>query len=428
MKKFLPIILSIILIFSSLSTAFSEETPYISSEAGILIDYDSGKILYSKNADQKMYPASTTKVMTALLTLERTNLSDKVVIDYDLGYIDGNSMSIKKGEVFTVEELLRVVLVRSANDACVVLANYISGSTEEFAKLMNQRAKELGAKNTHFNNPNGLPDPNHYTSAYDLSLIAKEAMKYEKFREIVKTPSIELPPTPQTPEGRSFKNSNRFLWGTGGSNTMEYKGQIVNIKYDLVDGIKTGFTSVARQCLISSGQKNGFRLISVVLKSEGKDVYRDSRSLLEYGFENYSLKNVIKKDQIMGNKIIPFSKEKEVKYAPTRDFNILLKNNEKIKGLNIDKKIILNKNLNSSIKKGDIIGKVELYQYNEIISKVNLMALNDITPILVKYPNINKLIKIGFILLKILLGIIFLLIVIKFTRPKKRKKRIFKRA
>ncbi|SHG88761.1 D-alanyl-D-alanine carboxypeptidase family protein [Tepidibacter thalassicus] len=424
MKKFVSIFLTIILISSSFLTIFGEENIQITSEAAILIDYNTGKILYGKNIHKKMYPASTTKVMTALLTLENGNLTDKITIDYDLGYIDGSSMYIKKGETFTVEELLKAMLIRSANDAAVVLAKYISGSIDEFVKLMNKRAKELGAKNTHFNNPNGLPDENHYTSAYDLSLIAKEAMKHKKFREIVKTPYIKFPPTEQYPYERFFRNSNRFLWGVGGYNTMEYKGKIVNIKYDLVDGIKTGYTSIARQCLISSGQKDGFRLISVVLKSEGKDVYRDSRTLLDYGFENYSLNKIINKNKIIGTKKIPFTKEKTLKYGSNNDFNIVLKKDEDI--TNISTKIKLNQNINIPIKKGDIVGKIEIYQDKKIISKINLVALNNVNSILFNL-DINKLLKKTLLILKISLkiitGLIIVCLLIRYLNKKIRKKK-----
>ncbi len=420
MKKITLLFLSFVLALLSFSFSFAEAKPSISSEAGILLDYESGKILYGKNIHKKMYPASTTKVMTALLTLERANLSDRVIIDYDLGYIDGSSMFLKKGEIFTVEELLKVLLIRSANDVAVVLANHISGSTEEFAKLMNKRAKELGAKETHFANPNGLPDPNHYTSAYDLALIAREAMKHEKFREIVKTPFIKIPPTMETPETRTFRNSNRLLWGIGGRNTMEYKGKIINIKYDLVDGIKTGFTNVARQCLISSGEKNDFRLISVVLKSEGKNVYIDTRTLLDYGFDNYTAEKIIYKEEVAGSKKVPLSKEKVVNYGPTKDFHVLLKNDEDIQ--NIKKKIILQEDLNAPIEKGEIIGKMEIYDNKKKIGKVNLMALNSITPTFIKYPILNKFKTIFLSFIKILLIIFILFLFIVGIKKKKRKR------
>ncbi|SHJ51377.1 D-alanyl-D-alanine carboxypeptidase family protein [Tepidibacter formicigenes] len=424
MKKFISLFLIIILISLSLLTAFSQEKPSIASESGILIDYNTGKILYGKNIHKKMYPASTTKVITALLTLENGNLDDKITIDYDLGYIDGSSMYIKKGETFTVEELLKAMLIRSANDAAVVLANYISGSVDEFTKLMNKRVKELGGKNSHFNNPNGLPDENHYTSAYDLSLIAREAMKYDKFREIVKTPYIKFSPTEYYPYERFFRNTNRFLWGVGGRNTMEYKGQIVNIKYDLIDGIKTGYTNVARQCLISSGEKDGFRLISVVLKSEGKDVYRDSRTLLDYGFENYSLKKIVSKKEIIGSKEISFTKERTLKYGPATDFNIVLRKDEDAK--NISKKIILNPKLNIPIKKGETIGKIEVYQNKKIISKINLISLNDVNSVLFNL-DINKLLRKSLTILKIsleiLIGLIIVCLLIRFINKKIRKKK-----
>ncbi|KXZ40117.1 D-alanyl-D-alanine carboxypeptidase (penicillin-binding protein 5/6) [Alkalithermobacter thermoalcaliphilus JW-YL-7 = DSM 7308] len=386
MYKLLSIVLSLLFLFD-INFAYGQTPLYISAEAGILIEYETGTILFEKNAHKRMYPASTTKVVTALLVLENAKLDDIVKIDYDLGYIDGSSMYLKKGESFTVRQLLECLLIKSANDAAVALANHVSGSVEEFAHLMNKRALELGCKNSHFTNPNGLPDPKHYSSAYDLALFAKEAMKYEVFREIVKTPYLRIPPTPQTPNERVFRNSNRFLWGEGGRHTIDYKGKTVNIKYDVIDGIKTGYTNVARQCLISSGQINNTRVISVVLKAEGKNIYIDSRKLIDYGLENYKLENIFSKEQIIGNKLIPLSKENTIKYGPSDDCKVLLRKDENLSKIHTN--IVLDPNLSAPIKYNDIIGKIQIYKDNSLIYETNLIALSDATPILVKYYNLN---------------------------------------
>ncbi len=407
MKKITSLILVILLISSSFIISFSDEKPSVLGESAILMDYDTGKILYGKNIHKKMYPASTTKVMTALLTLENCDLDEVVTIDYDLGYIDGSGIYIKQGESFTVETLLRALLIKSANDAAVVLANHISGSTEEFANLMNKKSEELGTKNTHFNNPNGLPDENHYTSSYDLALIAGEAMKYDKFREIVKSTYIKIPASEQYPYDRVFKSTNKFLWGVRGGNTIEYKGSIVDIKYDLVDGIKTGYTDVARKCLISSGQKDKFRLISVVLKSEGNEVYKDSRTLLDYGFDNYTEHNIINKDTEIGSKKISFTKEKILKYKAQEDFNIVTKKYENID--NIKTKIILKEPIEIPIKKGDNIGKIQILRDNKVISAVNLVASEDVNSILGNI-DINKLLRILWFTTKIILLISFIVV------------------
>ncbi|OPJ55573.1 D-alanyl-D-alanine carboxypeptidase family protein [Alkalithermobacter paradoxus] len=414
MRKFLLILLPILMLFSNSLVSFAYTSPHISAEAGILIEYETGTILYEKNAHQKMYPASTTKVITALLVLENANLDDKVVIDYDLGYIDGSSMYLKKGESFTVKELLECLLIKSANDSAVALANHISGSVEEFSKLMNKRAKELGCKNSNFTNPNGLPDPNHYSTAYDLALFAKEAMKHDVFREIVKTPYLRIPPTEQTPNERVFRNSNRLLWGQGGRNTMDYKGKTVDIKYDVIDGIKTGYTNLARQCLISTGEKDGIRVISVVLKTEGKNVYIDTRTLIDYGIDNYKLENVLFKNQVLGNKLIPLSKENTINYGPADNYKILLRKNENIGNVRTD--INLSPNLSAPIKYGDTVGKIKVYRDNNVLSEIDLIALSDATPILVKYSTLNTFYKTGITLLKIVILCLFIFTFIKINK------------
>ncbi|NLK90627.1 MAG: D-alanyl-D-alanine carboxypeptidase, partial [Clostridiales bacterium] len=209
--KYLSIIIIITLISTFIPIAvFAQDAPTIEAPNVILIDYETGKVLFDKNAHRQAYPASTTKVMTAVLTLENADLNDKVTIDYDL-YVDGSSMFLLKGESFTVGELLKALLIKSANDCAEALAIHISGSVEKFVEMMNKRAKELGALNTNFVNPHGLTDPNHVTTAYDLAMIAKHAMTFDTFREIVSTTMVSLDATEQTPEARIYRNTNKFL-------------------------------------------------------------------------------------------------------------------------------------------------------------------------------------------------------------------------
>ena len=193
--RHLLIIIIITLIATLIPNIVSaQNTPTITAPHGVLIDYETGNVLFSKNAHKQAYPASTTKVMTAILTLENANLNDRVTIDYDL-YVEGSSMFLLKGESFTVEELLKALLIKSANDCAEALAIHITGSVEKFVEMMNKRAKELGALNTNFVNPHGLADPNHVTTAYDLAMIAKHAMTFDTFREIVSTTMLNLDAT-----------------------------------------------------------------------------------------------------------------------------------------------------------------------------------------------------------------------------------------
>ncbi|KDR94090.1 D-alanyl-D-alanine carboxypeptidase family protein [Peptoclostridium litorale] len=429
-KKIFAILMSISIVLSSIviSNAQTPAAPDITSEAGVLIDYQAKEILYNKNAFKKMYPASTTKVMTALLTLENCkNLDEIVNIDYDLSNVGGSSMYIKQGESFTVRQLLEFMLIRSANDATVALANHIGGSIDEFKDLMNNRAKELGCKTTHFNNPNGMPDENHYTSAYDLALIASEAMQHDEFRRIVKSKDVKLAPTEQTPVWRVYKNSNRFLWGTGGGNQINYRNQWINIKYDLIDGIKTGYTNAAGNCLISSGEKDGMRLVSVILKSQGSNVYLDSRTIIDFGFENYHFEQYISKDKVLGEKDIFFSKEKKLKYSLSRDIGFVVENGQTLDSLNLKYNIVLNEDIKPPLKSGDIVGYVEIYKADTLSSKENLISVSDLNSLSLLSMAKNIVLKLLKYLLILAASLISLCFMVRFVNinvlRKKRKKK-----
>ncbi|WP_417202924.1 D-alanyl-D-alanine carboxypeptidase family protein [Acetoanaerobium sticklandii] len=347
--------------------------PDISAEAAILIEIDSGEILYEKNANVPMYPASTTKIMTALLALEHLNLEDKITVPEDMGPADGSAMYLLPGEVFTVRELLDGLLVKSANDAAVLLARTISGDIQSFATLMNQRAKDIGCTNTSFANPNGLHDPSHTISAHDMALIAREAMKNATFRELVSQVNVTLDETPQTPEKRYFRNTNRFLWSTS---KIIYNNEYIPIKYEVVDGIKTGYTGEAGNCLVSSGKKNNIRVISVVFKASGYDVYRDSRLLLDYGFDNFEKKTLIKKDTVLGSQPINYSSQGSLEYGTKEDFVVpYLKSSLPV----YNTKIMLN-DLKLPISKGDIVGKLVISN-DKSTNELTLFALNNVESI-----------------------------------------------
>lgn len=347
--------------------------PDISAEAAILIEIDSGEILYEKNANAPMYPASTTKIMTALLAIEHLNLEDKITVPEDMGPADGSAMYLLPGEVFTVRELLDGLLVKSANDAAVLLARTISGDIQSFATLMNQRAKDIGCTNTSFANPNGLHDPSHTISAHDMALIAREAMKNATFRELVSQVNVTLDETPQTPEKRYFRNTNRFLWSTS---KIIYNNEYIPIKYEVVDGIKTGYTGEAGNCLVSSGKKNNIRVISVVFKASGYDVYRDSRLLLDYGFDNFEKKTLIKKDTVLGSQPINYSSQGSLEYGTKEDFVVpYLKSSLPV----YNTKIMLN-DLKLPISKGDIVGKLVISN-DKSTNELTLFALNNVESI-----------------------------------------------
>lgn len=296
MKKKIYLFFIIFLFFCSSSVlGVSSNNLNINAESCILVESSTGNILYEKNSKQKMYPASTTKVLTALLVLEKGKLTDTVTISNTAsssltdGYI---TPYISSGEEFTVEQLLNVLLIPSGNVAGNALAEYVSGSIDDFCSLMNIRAKELGCVNSHFTNPYGKHDENHYSCAYDLYLITKEAMKYDAFREIVSKTSYTLAPSNKHPaDDRTLYSTNDLIKPKSSS------------YYEYAIGIKTGYTSQAKECLISSAVKDNMTLYAVILgdtKSSSGYSYRysDAKKLFDFGFNNYLFRTIKSKDSI----------------------------------------------------------------------------------------------------------------------------------
>lgn len=280
----------------------------IYSESAILMEQKTGKILYEKDIYARKYPASTTKILTGIIALEKCNLdekamaSDKAVNTIKSGYSTAN---IQVGEVFTIGELLDVMLIHSANEAANIIAEHISGSIEEFSNVMNAKAKELGCLNSNFVNPNGMHDENHYSTAYDLAVITRYCMKNEKFREILTKMECSLPQTELCQEPRIYKNTNSLLI----SDNRYY--------YPYCIGGKTGFTTPAKNCLTSSSNKDGFETISVVLHAEATEDglsarYTDTIKLFEYGYSNYNLNDILEEYDTIEYNEIPKEKDDTV--------------------------------------------------------------------------------------------------------------------
>lgn len=390
-----------------------------------MIESETGKILFDKNAKQKAFPASTTKIMTGLLAIENLDLEKSITVPEDFQLVDGSSMYLLPGETFKVRELIQAVLIHSANDACVLLAIEISGSVDSFVQLMNQKAAELGATNTHFVNPHGLHDDNHYTTAYDMAIIAREAMKNDEFRKIVGQSSLILPETPKTPEKRIYNNTNRFLWS---NSEIIYKNQYIPIKYDIIDGIKTGYTLEGGNCLVASGIKNDMRLISVVYNSNGFEMYRDSRIILDYGFDNFSVQNIITAGEVLGSENIKNSIQEKVDFAIMQDVSNLMK---KGGSPEFEKTIKLNE-FKLPIKKGDKIGTLGITIDGET-DYYDLIALNDVESIFTfKYlkslfANKGSFIHKVIVVVAILLFLIILAFTIRFINIRRNKRRRYRK-
>lgn len=382
-RKYFIILLSIIFLLNQVPTfaVATEETNIddtsdhleIFGEGAILIDGNSGQILYEKNPHLQLYPASTTKIMTAILAIELGNMEDIVTVDQEVvDLTDGTHIALEPGEQATLDELLKVMLIGSANDAALAIAKHISGSIDVFIELMNNKAKEIGAKNTNFVNPNGLHDDNHVSTAYDLALIGQYAMKNDTFRNIVKEYIYTLEPTNKKEEPRFLKSNNRLIYS---SRKINVNGDIIPTKYEGANGIKTGFTKKAQSCLVSSVENNNGYLIAVVLKSDGQNLFSDTHKLFNYGFENFENKQLTFKNEFVEN--FPIKNGNPSYIAGVVKENLFY-NAKKGESQDIKKEIKLVENLELPLKKGDKIGTLEYYIGDNLVGDVDIVSTADV--------------------------------------------------
>ena len=383
-NKFLAFAISLITVLSCMASVFAEpndiymesnelDAPTIKSEAAILVDMKTGRVLYSKNAEDQKFPASTTKIMTAILALEYGNLNDVVTANISaLSPItnEDSHMGILIGEQLTLEQLLYGMLVYSANDAANVIATHIGGTPENFVELMNQKAQEIGATNTHFVNAYGIHDENHYTTAEDMVIMARYAMQNDKFREIVKTPIYKIPATEKYTSERNLPNTNLFV---SSYRSAEFYNKNVT-------GIKTGSTNDAGYCLVTSAEAEGTELLTVVFKAPNKSTsYTDSKALLDLGFKNYTYQNIaVAGESVHDSKEVKIAKNDTcVALTVSEDIGALLPKDINIKDV-IEVIEEIPDEIKAPVKKGDVIGKIT-YRYNgEEIGTANLVALNDV--------------------------------------------------
>lgn len=333
-----------------------------------------GKILYEKNAREKRYPASTTKIMTAILALEHRSLTDTLAVSYDAistvpaGYSHAN---LQLDEVLTMEQLLNVLLIPSANDAANVIAEDIAGSVESFASMMNTKAREIGCENTNFVNPNGVHNENHYSTAYDLALIGRYAMKNDIFRKIVSTVRYTLPTTNKyDKENRTFVNTNRLV------------NEKSNQYYKYTTGIKTGYTDAAGNCIVASAKKDDMELICVIMGA-GSDLTTDTNkfddciSLFNYGFGNYKYETLCNANDVF-RVVSPRNASKD-----TKSLNVLFETDidalvdANTVSTDLLPEVHLDDNLKAPITKGSVVGSVS-YTIDGINYTTNLIAGQDI--------------------------------------------------
>ena len=304
MKKLLALLMAVLVMTGCFWSAVkpvsaASQLPNIQAEAYILIDMTTGEILTEKNPEETLYPASTTKMMTAILAIENLDLNASWTADPEVYATGGSRLTLINGEECKIRDVLYATMVKSANDGAVFLGKATAGTTEAFLEMMNNKAAELGCVNTHFANPNGLHLENHYSCAGDLAKIALYCMKNETFRDIVKTPSYTMPATNLSSE-RTVQNTNLLLYDCTESNKVSVNGQLRYCKYDGILGIKTGYTPEAQGCLVSAAERDGTSLLCVVLKSTTMGRFSDSIALLDWGFENFRTERVMESGRDMG--------------------------------------------------------------------------------------------------------------------------------
>ena len=340
------------------------------AKSAILIESSTGEVLYSKNANQRLAPASMTKMMSLIIIMENIengNLkwNDIVVVSKNAAGMGGSQIFLEANEMMTVEDLVKGICVASGNDATVALAERIAGTEASFVKLMNDKAKKMGLKNTNFVNSTGLDANNHYSSAYDMAVIARELVKHEK---VLKFSSIY--------EDYLRKNTENSFWLVNTNKLVKY--------YSYIDGLKTGYTAGAGYCLTATGKKRGMRLISVVMGEETNEKRSsDTMAMMDYGFNMYNVTTIVDKEKSLGMVKVYLGEREQVDiYAKE---NIIVLNNSQKEKKNVTYEIKTDK-IVAPVKVGDKIGKIEVYEDSRFSYEIELLIMDE-----VKKANIFKI-------------------------------------
>ena len=332
------------------------------AKSAILIESSTGEILYSKNQNERLAPASMTKIMSLILimdNIEKGNLkwNDMVVVSKNAASMGGSQIFLEANEMMSVEDLVKGICVASGNDATVALAEKIAGTEGAFVKLMNAKAKELGLNNTNFVNSTGLDAEGHYSTAYDMAMMAKELVRHEKILEFS---SIY--------EDYLRKNSSNSFWLVNTNKLVKF--------YSYIDGLKTGFTSNAGYCLTATGKKKNMRLISVVMGEESTEKRTaDTLAMLDYGFNMYSIDTIVKHDKSLGKVKVNMGDREYTDIISKKDISILNNSQKEKKNITYE---IKTDNIIAPVKVGDTVGKISVYENGTFKYNVALTVSNDV--------------------------------------------------
>ncbi len=325
--------------------------PYVSAHSAILMDFESGDVIYDRDAHKQRPPASTTKVLTAIIALEMAELEEVTTVSDKAGQVGESSLHLNKGNKLKLSELIEGALVKSGNDACVAIAEQTAGSLDDFVRMMNLKAVALGAVNSNFVNPHGLPDKNHYATAYDLAIIARYAMKNPSFCKYV-SQKISTINYEQPQKSQIIKNTNKLLWN-----------------YPFADGIKTGTTNAAGKCLIASASKDGRRLICVVLNAP--DRFGDAKRLLEWGFEHTEIIQIGNK----GDMITTYSGSgMRIPAVLGEDLTLCL---EKAKINDLRLQAEFGQGIYPPVHQGEVIGSYNILLGEKLVKQIPLVSQQD---------------------------------------------------
>lgn len=364
-KRQISYLIITLMFLLSISTAYAKEDKLdISAKSAILLDASSGKIIYEKNIDERLPPASITKVMVMLLAMEdiengKISLNDEVTVSKKASDMGGSQLFLHEGETQTIEDLLKSIAIRSANDSSVALGEHLGEGLDSFIERMNERAKELGMKNTNFKNTTGLPHEDHYSTSYDISLMSRELLKYPQTNEWLTTWMTDIKVGKKKDVNQTLVNTNKLIRFYEGAN-----------------GIKTGFTNEAKFCLSASAKRGKLNLISVILGGETSEKrFDEAKSLLDYGFQNFDSVTVNKKDDVIKNIPVSKGKLKEVDLILREDIDILVKkgNDEKI-----EREINLPEDIKAPFRENQVVGDLVIKIDGKEIAKEKIVCSKEV--------------------------------------------------
>lgn len=325
--------------------------PPVGSRTAVLIDAATGQVLFDKAARQRMFPASTTKILTAIVALEKGNLTDTVTVSEKAWGQEGSSAYLEIGEKQTLEDLLYALMLPSGNDAATAIAEHVAGTEERFAALMNQKAREIGAKDSNFVTPHGLHNPNHYTTAYDLAVITQYAMKNPVFARIAGTQTFKLPGGSKP---REYINLNRLLW-----------------RYEGATGVKTGFTPEAGHTLVASASRDKRSLIAVLMDGDKSGMYDDAARLFDYGFTAFTVRDLVSSKAAVTSLPVSGGKEERTQILAEKGLTLALTPQL---AATVQSKVVLPETLEAPVQAGVPVGELQFFSGDKVLGKVPLIT------------------------------------------------------